>query len=287
MKLSKALSFFIILIIYTVAFFTGIILNGVFRQKGLLIAVFLADAAATIVVWIFGVILKNFSVYDPYWSVAPILIVSYWVLAKESPVKIADYMLLFVVFVWGARLTINWAVNWNGMDHEDWRYGMYRKKSGRLWQIVNLGGINMMPTVLVYLGLIPAYHIIFNQLSFNIAFYAGFAIALISPIIQWVSDSQMKAHRMQNTGTNIETGLWKYSRHPNYFGEVIFWWGIFIMQLGVTQQFWVSFIGALLITLLFLFISIPMMEKHVSGRLQGYEDYQSRVSVLIPWFRNT
>ena len=130
---------------------------------------------------------------------------------------------------------------------------------------------------------IRSYYV--NQSSVNIVFYIGFAIALLSPMIQLAADTQMTAHRDSSISAHIETGLWRYSRHPNYFGEVSFWWGIFIMQMGTAPDFLFSCAGALLITLLFLFISIPMMEKHVSERHEGYDEYKSKVSILVPWFR--
>ena len=282
-NLSKKISLVIITLIYISAFLLAWAVNNLFKSKGLLISVFLADAAATVLVWIFGIIFKNSSVYDPYWSVAPIAILIYWLFSKGKSISAADYILTAVILFWGVRLTLNWAVNWRGMGHEDWRYIMFRKKSGKLWQAVNLFGINMMPTVLVYLGMIPVYFIIFNQSLSGPLFYFGLIIAAAGPVIQLISDSQMRRHRSKNAHTNIGTGLWKYSRHPNYFGEVIFWWGLFIAQMGAAEGTVHSAAGAVLITLLFLFVSIPMMEKHVEERLEGYQNYKGRVSAMVPW----
>ncbi|MEX1378316.1 MAG: DUF1295 domain-containing protein [Eubacteriales bacterium] len=283
-KPSRKTSILIIAVIYILAAFIGYLVHRLFEGMGLLMSVFLADVAATIVVWLFGVLLKNASVYDPYWSVAPIVILAFWLFQKGGSFAAADIMLAVAILVWGVRLTYNWALNWQGMDHVDWRYEMLKEDNPKIWQLINFGGINMMPTILVYLGMIPAYYIIFNQVYIGVRLYIGFAICILCPAIQLIADKQMKDFRVHKEKTSMETGLWKYSRHPNYFGEIMFWWGIFIMYMGTVEYFYKPAAGALLITLLFVFISIPMMEKHVLKKYPEYESYQKRVSMVVPWF---
>ena len=284
-RISKTTSLFIILAVYILATYVGFITQRVFANRDLLISVFIGNIEATIVVWLLGVALKNSSVYDPYWSLAPIIIVAFWILNKESSLNIADILLAIVILSWGIRLTLNWIINWQGMEHIDWRYKMLKEKNSDIWQIVNLGGINIMPTVLVYLGLIPAYYIIFHASTHNVFLYIGFTICIICPIIQLIADMQMKEHRKSNTNKPIDTGLWRYSRHPNYFGEIVFWWGLYIMQLGVVKEMYISIIGAVFITLLFVFVSIPMMENHIVEKTPEYEKYKEHVSMLVPWSR--
>ena len=283
-RLSKAASIAVIAAIYIFAAFIGYLVQRLTDKTGLLISVFIADAAATVVVWLFGIVLKNASVYDPYWSVAPILILAFWLSERGGAYTMADIMLAAVILLWGVRLTYNWALNWGGMHHEDWRYVMLRQSHPKIWQLINFGGINMMPTVVVFMGMIPAYYIIFNQADIGIRLYIGFAICVLCPVIQFFSDKQMKDFRAQKESASMASGLWKYSRHPNYFGEIMFWWGIFIMYMGTVEYEYMPAAGALFITLLFVFISIPMMEKHVLKKYPDYEDYQKRVSMVVPWF---
>jgi steroid 5-alpha reductase family enzyme len=98
----------------------------------------------------------------------------------------------------------------------------------------------------------------------------------------------MKEFRTKNMHRDlkkhIDEGLWKYSRHPNYFGEVSFWWGIRMIQMGVTKNAY-SAIGAIVVTSLFVFISIPLMKKHIVQNIPSYQEYRNQVSPLIPWFR--
>jgi steroid 5-alpha reductase family enzyme len=160
---------------------------------------------------------------------------------------------------------------------------MLKEKNPKLWFVSNLFGINMMPTVLVYLGMIPAYYFIQSNADISLYNVIGFIICMASVTMQLISDTQMARHRAKKSGTNIESGLWAYSRHPNYFGEVMFWWGLFIMTIGLAAPF-VCIAGAVAITLLFIFISIPMMERHVEAKISGYSEYKAQVSMLVPWF---
>lgn len=90
--------------------------------------------------------------------------------------------------------------------------------------------------------------------------------------------------RRKQPGQIMAVGLWRFSRHPNYLGEITFWWGLFIFGLAADSGYWWTVSGPLVITALFLFVSIPIMEKRHLERRPGYEEHKKKVSVLIPWF---
>ncbi len=302
---SRAFSFFIVIIIYVAAFFGGFFIFGLSGSLNPLIAFFLADIAATVIVWLAGIVLKNSSVYDPYWSVAPLVFIPAWIASAKEQFLLVDLLFIIAVFVWGLRLTVNWALRWKGLGQQDWRYTMLREKSPKMWFITNLVGINVMPTIFVYLSLIPAYCAITRDLSLNAplqllkdwqpqdmanlpAAIAGFVICIAAVAIQAIADRQMDNFKRDahDKSKYIDSGLWRYSRHPNYFGEVLFWWGIWIIQMGFIPQLWITLIGPVSMTLLFLFISIPMMENHIAASKPGYITYRKKVSMLIPWMRS-
>src|SRR4030066_2143040 len=268
---SRVTSFLLILAIYVLAFFIGLFVFNlfnnihVFNNMHVLVSFFLADIAATLVVWGFGILFANSSVYDPYWSVAPIVILAFWMTTRGISFTITDILFLVAIIVWAVRLTLNWAIRWKGLNHQDWRYVMLKEKSPRLWFLTNLIGINVMPTIIVFLALIPAYFGIGQEGGVNNLTVIGFAICVGAVLIQSFADKQMDFFRKNNSFKNqcINKGLWRYSRHPNYFGEVSFWWGVWLMQIGGIPQMWVTIIGPSVMTLLFLFISIPMMEKYI------------------------
>ena len=280
-------SFLFVLVIYTIAFFVGLLVFNRFYNMHVLVYSFLADIVATLVVWGFGILFANSSVYDPYWSVAPIIILTFWIIIKRVSLSSIDILYLIAIIVWGIRLTLNWAIRWKGLQHQDWRYSMLKEKSPRLWFLTNLIGINIMPTAVVFVALIPAYYGIMSKVSINSLVIIGFAICIFAVLIQSIADWQMDLFRKNKSYKNqcIDRGLWRYSRHPNYFGEVSFWWGIWLMQIGIIPQIWATVIGPMVITLLFIFVSIPMMEKHISASKPNYSSYKRQVSMLIPWFR--
>jgi len=250
----------------------------------------IVDLVATSFVFFASVLFKNASVYDPYWSVAPIVATFGWAFALQR-FDLPVILVLIAVAIWGIRLTSNWAIGFKGMAHQDWRYSAIEAKHPKAWPIINFLGIHLMPTLVVYAALIPAGLLITNQGtssdSFLIVF--GFLLAMTAVWIQASADKTMRAFRKNQTKPNatktINVGLWKYSRHPNYFAEILFWWSLWVLQMGANNQ-WVSASGAMIVTLLFLFVSIPMMERHLLGKNQEYEKYKQSVSMLIPWFRN-
>jgi steroid 5-alpha reductase family enzyme len=290
---SRASSFLFILAIYAFAFFIGLLVFYLFNNMlgstnfHVLVSFFLADFAATLIVWSFGLLFANSSVYDPYWSVAPVVILVFWMMPRGISFTITDILFLVAVVVWAVRLTLNWAIRWKGLDHQDWRYVMLKEKTPHLWFLTNLVGINVMPTIIVFLALIPAYFGIGPKGALNNLTVLGFAMCAVAVLIQAIADKQMDFFRENKSFKNqcIDRGLWRYSRHPNYFGEVLFWWGIWLMQMGVTPQKWATVIGPVVMTLLFLFVSIPMMERYILLSKTSYNSYQKQVSMFLPWFR--
>lgn len=301
---STLFSFVLVIAVYLLAFFTGVVVFGLFGGNRPILAMFFADVAATVVVWLSGIVFRNSSLYDPYWSGAPLVVIIAWYLQKGGSLSIPQVLLFLVVLFWGIRLTLNWATAWKGMSHQDWRYTMYREKMPKLWFFVNLFGIHMMPTVLVFLAMIPAYYTILYADRLTLLFCIGFALSLAAALLQHIADRQMRTFKSREASENecIDEGVWRYSRHPNYLGEIGFWWGIWLMHNGSILPMG-SFVskgsipssiyspaaytaaGAVLITLLFVFISIPMMEAHILASRPTYAHYKRSVSMLIPWPR--
>lgn len=280
MKLSKSLSLLIVLFVYAAAFIIGWLVFILLPFKGLFAYLF-ADAAATVVVWAFGLVFKNASMYDPYWSVAP-LVLFVCFLSDAGRMDALDMLYIAVFTVWGVRLTRNWMIGWRGMAHQDWRYTMLRDKNPKIWFLTNFFGINMMPTLIVFVNLLPAYFCAISDTDMlNAVSILGFVVCLGAVALQIVSDGQMRRFRKNSGGASIQSGLWKYSRHPNYLGEVSLWWGVWLIQAGAQSALWWSVIAPVLMTLLFVLISIPMMENRLSDTKIDYNDYQRRTSMLL------
>ncbi|MBH24702.1 MAG: hypothetical protein CMH57_09680 [Myxococcales bacterium] len=249
-----------------------------------------ADLAATTVVFGFSAALRNSSMYDPYWSVAPIPIVLYFAWTPQvegvSPVRVG--LVLTLVLLWGGRLTYNCVRRWGGLDHEDWRYQDLRRQTGALFPVVDFLGIHQMPTLLVFMGCMAAYAAVSAGAAPLGALDAlGFGVGLGGIAMELVADEQLHdwlTHR-HSPGAIMDEGLWRYSRHPNYVGEVLFWWGLALLGWGALPGAWWVPLGAAAITVLFVTISVPLMEKRSLERRPGYAEHQAKVSAFIPWFR--
>lgn len=281
MKLNRSLSLVIIAVVYVVAAVIGVfVFRGVSASMPELWALLLADVAATVVVWAFGLVFRNVSVYDPYWSVAPPVLFTAWAVYK-SCFTLPVILLLIAVWYWGIRLTGNWASTFKGMDHEDWRYTRYRDTlSPLLFQITNFFGLNLMPTLMVFFCMLSGFGLFEPDAQANALTWLGFIVCLASATIQLVADTQIHRFRRAHPGQFCYVGLWKHGRHPNYFGEIQMWWGVWLMYASLHGFDW-HILAPVAMTALFLFISIPMMEKRQLASKPGYAEYRKQSRILI------
>lgn len=281
LNLSKGKSIALVSLIYGVAAAAGLfVFTRIGPRVPELWAVFIADAVATAIVWAAGLVLGNVSVYDPYWSVFPPVMFLIWSVYKAEW-SLPVILLLVAVWLWGTRLTLNWAITFKGLAYEDWRYTKYRiTLSPALFHLTNFFGLNMMPTVLVFACMVPGFKIYESIHSAGIFTWLGFVICIASAVIQMVADRQIHRFRAENPGKFCDVGLWKKGRHPNYFGEIQFWWGIWLMYASLEGPD-LLVIAPLAMTCLFLYISIPLMEQRQLENKPGYAEYRKRTRILI------
>ncbi|XMB71805.1 DUF1295 domain-containing protein [Mycoplasmatota bacterium WC30] len=286
--LTKKQSGVIFLIVYGLTLVFGLVIMflGARYGKNFIITMLIADILMTVVIFVVGLIIKNASLYDPYWSVIPFIIILFWAVAFQGfSLSLNSILLIIVVGIWSFRLTRNWWINWTGFAHQDWRYDMLKEKKPKLYPLTNLFGIHLIPTIVVFLQLLNGFDIL-HESGINIVFLIGVLISLIAPFIQYIADKQMLEFRKNNIDKTkvINTGLWRFSRHPNYFGELIFWIGIYIMYFSYSMSIDLNILYPISMILLFVFISIPMMEKRLASR-EGYQEYKKSVSMLIPFIQ--
>ena len=274
--MSKYKSLFIVTLAYLLCFFIGLYVLEIINF-GIIYDILIVDIIATIIIYIFSLYYSNSSIYDPYWSVIPPFILLYFISIKID-INIQSYMLLFSVLFWGVRLTFNWVRGWPGMHHEDWRYIDMRNYSGKYFQISNFLGIHLFPTLIVFACCVPMNSALDKQI--DIFTYLGFVICFIGVLYEIISDQQLYNYKKNNKGI-IETGLWKYSRHPNYHGEILFWWGIYFYGVSIENVFnWIF--APIAMTIMFIYVSIPWIENKIIKTRPKYIDYKSRVGVLSP-----
>lgn len=277
---SRKVSFIFIVVIYVLAGALGIItyLMTISHMSDIW-ALFLADVVATIFTWLMGLLYKNVSVYDPYWSVAPPVILTAYAYCVPK-VSVSAIVMVIVVWIWAIRLTINWAVTFKGLRYEDWRYTKYRtEKSAWIFHVINFSGLNMMPTIVVFLAMMPAIYLLKFAPEVTIWTWIGALMCVIATTIQLIADTTAHQFRREHKGEICKVGLWKNGRHPNYFGEILMWWGVWVQWAGYSLDWLI--VGAIVISALFLGISIPLMESRQMKNKPGYEQYRKETRILI------
>ena len=243
----------------------------------------IADILATLVVFAFSRVYRNSSFYDAYWSVIPPLLLFYWWSQGDGdPVR--TWLITVLVVVWAVRLTANWVYAFPGLHHEDWRYPMFRKRAGRFELVADLVAIHLIPTLQVFLGMVPVYVAVTTP-GGGLAWLAvvAFVVGMAAVTLEGVADVQM--HRFvasARPGDVMDRGLWSWSRHPNYFGEFGFWLALALFGLAAAPQAWWLFAGAAAMLAMFLGASIPMMETRSLRRRPGYQAVIDRVSRFVP-----
>ena len=232
--------------------------------------------------FIISLLKKRNDVADIAWGLG--FITSTWLAFFLSGFQSARSIIVqLLVTIWGARLAWHIYLR-NKNKHEDIRYAEWRKEWGKWFILRSYLQVFLLQGVLLYLISVPVFFIQKNSLTtIHIVDFIGVVVWIIGFYFESVGDSQLKRFISlpENRGKIMQTGLWKYTRHPNYFGEVTQWWGIFIIALSLPNG-WVTIIGPLTITILILFVSgIPLLEKRHAGRPE-YEEYNKKTSIFFP-----
>jgi steroid 5-alpha reductase family enzyme len=249
---------------------------------------FAADVAATCTIFAFSFAHRNSSFYDAYWSVAPPAIGAYWLLRSDATAADAtrQAVVLGLVTLWAVRLTYNWVRGWEGLQHEDWRYVDLQKNTGKAYWLVSFAGIHMTPTFWVFLGCLPLYPALaLGARPFGVLDWIA---ALLTAGAIWIearADRELVDFRRSNPSRLevLTTGLRRFSRHPNYFGEMGFWWGLFLFGVSAAPSWWWTVVGAASITAMFRTVSLPLIENRMLERRPDYGVYAERTALVIPW----
>tara|TARA_Y100000746_G_C15467449_1_gene434730 strand:+ start:3158 stop:4021 length:864 start_codon:yes stop_codon:yes gene_type:complete len=278
---SKATSQLVCIIIYLISFYVSFkILPVTITNVWLTITIW--HIYATLFIYIFSVLLKNSSLYDPFWSVAPVPIAIYLAIQFENSLSLRLIVLIPIIF-WALRLTRNWLISWRGFEHEDFRYIDLKNTTKIKSEINNLFGIHIFPTLIVNLGLLPLLFIFTNKINISFSLVLASIFTFCAVILETVADEQMRKFRsdISNKGKTMKYKLWKYSRHPNYLGEILFWFGICFM--GLSSGFapiW-TLICPITMLALFVFVSCPMMDNRSLINRSDYKEYMEKTSSLI------
>ncbi len=245
----------------------------------------IADLLATLVIFGFSRVHHNSSFYDAYWSVLPPLLAIYWWSESTPDVnEVRAWLVVGVILVWAIRLTGNWIYAFPGLHHEDFRYAQLREGKGKAELLVDLFAIHIIPTLQVFLGMIPVY-VAVTRTGRDVGWLdvVAVVVGLAAVALSFFADLQMyRFARTKQPGEIMDRGLWSWSRHPNYFGEFSFWFALGLFGLATTPSDWWVLIGAVAMFALFEGASIPMMEERSLARRPGYQDVIDRVPKFVP-----
>jgi steroid 5-alpha reductase family enzyme len=267
------------LAVYALALAAAVAALGLVDPARPILAVLAALLAATLVVFAFATLLDNASLYDPFWSVAPPLVLLHLLLQATPNAR--AWLVFALVCIWAVRLTWNCFDRWRSLADEDFRYRDLREKSGPLFPLVNLAGIELFPTLLVFAGCLPLFAVATSPepLGWLDAVAALLMVAAIA--LETVADRQLRAHRATGGTGVLTSGVWARSQHPNYLGELGVWWSLFLFGLAAGAPFWTG-LGALAMTALFRFVSIPLMLRRKRSRRPNYDDAVRGIPLLLP-----
>lgn len=245
---------------------------------------FCAAAVFLSVVFVFAHGMKRYDLIDSAWGPA-FVVVAFCIVAKHGIINPTSMVLILMVSAWALRLSFHVFTRFLASKKEDRRYVELRKK----WPQKNIG-------LQMYLRVYLAQALFATLISLPVIFVLGqgsqstqiasigMAVWLVGIVIESVADSQLKIFLSvpENRGRVMKDGLWGYSRHPNYFGEILLWWGIGIIGYS-TPYLSLAFIGPIIITLLIVFVSgIPPAERNAAKK-SGWKEYAAKTNALIPW----
>jgi steroid 5-alpha reductase family enzyme len=228
---------------------------------------------------------ENGSVFDPWWSVLP-PVAALWLTGLSEAEGITPRQLAVhtVVWFWALRLTLNWARGWPGLGHEDWRYvDMVKSWPVPAW-LVRLVPVMLIPAVFVAAGCLPLYPALaLGDAGFGLLDALALAVGLAATSLELVSDEQMRVFAARKQpGDVMQEGVWAWSRHPNYLGEILFWVSLWLFAFAAAPAWWWTGVGALAILALFVFASIPLLDRRSRERRPAFAEYAARTPSLIP-----
>ena len=236
--------------------------------------------------WIWSIIIKNVSIVDIFWGFAYVVVNALYVFmsGELNPRKI---LILVLVSVWGLRLAVYLFFR-NFGKGEDFRYKEFRRKYGesRYWWVSYFQTFLLQGSLIMFVSL-PLLGISLSSHSgnLNLIDFFGIIIWLIGFAFEAGGDFQLSRFKSDpnNKGKVLDSGFWKYTRHPNYFGDSAVWWGYALISIAA-GGYW-QIIGSLAMTLLIINVSgVALLEKSLDKSKPQYNEYIKRTSSFFPWF---
>jgi steroid 5-alpha reductase family enzyme len=242
------------------------------------------SAAVSLATWIASLVRRDASLVDRSWALMIAGPAAVYVHQAAAPGPRADWMLLLVV-AWGVRLA--GYITWRNWGHgEDRRYQAIRARNQPHFGLKSLVYVFALQAALAWIASAPTLVAALGARAFGALDAVGIAVAAFGLVFETVGDAQMARFKSDpaHRGQVMDRGLWRLTRHPNYFGEAAFWWGVWLLALGAggAAGAW-SAVGPLMLTALLLKVSgVALLEKDIAERRPAYRDYIARTNAFLP-----
>lgn len=243
-----------------------------------------AVVALFLMLWIVSLIARDASIVDMVWGAGFVVVawLSYF-LGGGAPPRRA--LMAAMVTLWGLRLSLH-LTRRNLGKAEDYRYQAMRKKYGARFPLVSLGTVFMLQAVIMWVVSLPvqAAQVAPEPAALTWLDGAGLAVWAVGLFFEAVGDAQLARFKKDpaSAGQVMDRGLWRYTRHPNYFGDFMVWWGIYLVALATWTGWWTVIAPALMSFLLMRVSGVPLLEKSLREKRPGYADYIARTSGFFP-----
>jgi steroid 5-alpha reductase family enzyme len=241
--------------------------------------------AGMLLLWIVSVRIRDVSIVDIAWGPAGALIALTTFFMAGGPFS-RRLLLTAMTVLWGLRLALHIGVRNKGKE-EDFRYAAMRAEHGKAFPLRSLFTVFLLQAGLIWAIAMPVQvgQMAAEPEGLTLLDLLGTAVWILGFTLEAVADRQLRAFLADpaNKGKVMDRGLWRYSRHPNYFGDSLIWWGIFLVA-AATPGGWLTVFSPLLMTFFLVRVSgVPMLEDALAQRRDGYREYMERTSPFIPW----
>ncbi|KZV16544.1 hypothetical protein F511_11376 [Dorcoceras hygrometricum] len=249
--------------------------------------------------WLVGLLQSCHWMIDLYWTVIPVLLVHYFATHPLAEFNIwRSRVVIVLTWIWSLRLTHSYfrREKWQWGAREDWRFNDMRRQCGKNWWWISFFAVYLSQQVFLMGICMPLYIIHGKQKQINIWDFIATIICLTGVTIAYYADTQLDCFVSRNNELKrlgqpphptLDEGLWYYSRHPNYFGEQLWWWGLVVFAWNMGSGS--AFLGALVNSLCLVYVTILVEERMLKQkyRVDAYKRYQKTTSAWIPWFKAT
>lgn len=239
-------------------------------------------ATLMFLVWLVSIKLRDVSIVDVVWG-AGFVVIAWLCFFLTGEITFRKALLVSLTSIWGLRLSVYLARR-KFRTPEDYRYQAMRASIGPRFWLASLFLVFGLQAIIMNLVALPT---VAGQLDTSpIGFWTmlGVALWILGLLFEAVGDSQLARFKsdVNNRGKVLDRGLWRYTRHPNYFGDFLVWWGIFFAAQG--QESWWTAIGPVVMSFLLLRVSgVALLERSLKHNKEGYADYMARTSAFFPW----